>query len=54
MSTPTYVRRQALIDEYDDLAEEYQDCGEHDERCRCAIRMDAILKELAREGPVLP
>lgn len=48
-------RLQRLSDEYDDLAEEYQDCGNHDERCRCATRMDAIIKEMTCEArPVLP
>lgn len=35
----------ALSDEYDDLLEEYFDCDDHDERCRCAVRMNQIVSE---------
>jgi hypothetical protein len=48
------TKLESLRDEYDDLAEEYQDCGDHEERCRCARRMDAIIKEMTGEGPVQP
>lgn len=40
-------RRKALEDEYDDLTEEMFDCGDQAERCRCAIRMNAIITELS-------
>jgi hypothetical protein len=45
-------RYQRLSDEYDDLMEEYEDCGDQDERRRCAARMDSVASEI-REN-VLP
>jgi hypothetical protein len=40
------TRKQALEDEFDDLEEEFFVCGNRDERCRCARRMQTILAEL--------
>ena len=39
-----------LADEYDDLAEEYFDCGDHDERVRCWARMTEITSVLDPHG----
>jgi hypothetical protein len=39
-----------LADEYDDLAEEYFDCGDHDERVRCWARMTEITSALDPHG----
>ena len=43
-------RYQTLTDEYNDLTAEFLDCDDHDERCRCAKRMNEITDELKREG----
>lgn len=43
-----------LADEYDDLAEEYFDCDDHDERLRCWYRMRQIASVLNSDKPDLP
>lgn len=40
-------RAQALTDEYNDLFEEYCDCDDQAERCRCVERMREINQELS-------
>jgi hypothetical protein len=40
------TRKQALLEEFDDLVEQYFCSGSREERCRCAGRMGAILAEL--------
>jgi hypothetical protein len=40
------TREQALLDEFDDLEEEFFFCASREARCRCAGRMGAILAEL--------
>ena len=47
--TMTLDRYQRLTDVYNDLYNEYMDCGDHDERCRCVRRMDEIQKQLKDE-----
>jgi hypothetical protein len=41
------TRKQALLDEFDDLEAEFFLCASREARCRCAGRMEAILAELS-------
>jgi hypothetical protein len=44
----------SLTDEYNDLIEEYFDCGDHDERCRCGQRLSQIQSLLDSPEPLKP
>jgi hypothetical protein len=46
-SNAAIERSLRLRAEYNDLEEEYADCGDHDERCRCWSRMRQIASQLA-------